>query len=91
LGLFDQVDEIVDVLAHCSLRRLLEVVELFFKDAEFHITPCAILRGELLPGVGSHLTPNDTGVRGVVRFIRIKEVVVCETVSLVPLVDADFV
>jgi hypothetical protein len=33
LDLFDEVTEIIDVLAHCSLRCLLEVVELFLKDA----------------------------------------------------------
>jgi hypothetical protein len=91
LDLLDKVAEIVDVLAHCSLRRLLEVVKSLFKDAEFRITPCAVLHDEFLPRVGCRFTPNDSGVRGAVRSYRIKEVVEGETVSLIPLVNTDFV
>ena len=66
LDLFNQVAEIVDVLTHCSLRCLFEVVELLLKDAEFSIAPCAVLCDQLLPCVGSCFTPNNTGVRSAI-------------------------
>jgi len=66
LDLLDEVAEIVNMLAHCSLSRLLEVMELFLMHAEFRIAPCTVLRDKLLPGVGGRLTPNDTGVCGAV-------------------------
>jgi len=62
LDLLDKVAEIIDVLAHRSLRRLLEVVKSFLKDAEFRITPCTVLLDKFLPGIGSRFAPNDSGV-----------------------------
>src|SRR5271154_5411916 len=91
LDLFDETAEVIDVFTHRDLWRLLEVVELFLKNAEFSIAPCTVLRDKLLPCVGCRFTANDPGVCGAVRFDRIKEVVVRETVSLIPPVDIDFV
>ena len=90
LNLLHNTAEIVDMFVHRDLWRLLEEVESFLKNTELRFAPGTVLRDEFRPCIGCRFTANDARVRGAVRFNRVKEVIVGKAMSLVPLVNIDF-
>jgi hypothetical protein len=91
LNLFDQCAVRVDMFVHRSFRRFLELIELFFEDTDFSITLRTVLRDKLLPRVCRRCASHDPRVRGTIMLDGIKKVIVRKIVSLIPLVDGDFV
>jgi hypothetical protein len=91
LNLLDQSAISVDMLAHGGIRQFLELIEVLFKDPKFGVTLCTVSHHELLPCVGRCFASHDPRICRAVMLDRVEKVIIYKIVSLIALVDDDFV